>query len=106
MAAAANIRVMSRIGGDAKIAERHVGREADIGDALDGPRDNRVFDLPHFSETGRQIVRAQQHGIDAGNLDDRLNVLHGLRVFGLYDHRDLIARPFQILLKSQPTIGL
>src|SRR5688572_20141070 len=86
---------------DAEVAERHFDGAARARDAVDRSDDFRGVDLPHLAKARRQVVRAEQHSVDARNAHDRVDVLDGTRMLGLYDDRDLAIRRAQVLAKPE-----
>ncbi len=94
-----DVRLHGR-GRDAEVAERHARGAAHFRDAANRRDDDGIVDLPHLLKTRRQVVRSEQHCIDAGHFHDRFDVVDRARVLGLNDHRDLVVRGAQVLAKG------
>ena len=88
---------LSRRGVAHQDAERDVVRGGRLGDGVDGLDKARVVELCRDAQGLREVKVPDPDDVDAGNGDDRGDVLHALHRLDLHDHEVLAVRRFHLV---------
>ena len=90
-----------RCGGNSEDAEADIRFLANGRDVVDGGDDLGMGNLADQAHAGREIVGADEYGVDACDLDDGRDILDGLNMFGLDDDGRALIGIVQIFLKLE-----